>query len=62
MQRVEFRLKLVAYFYSPTHSCNMASATYDVESIFTCRRGRHFPCEIRAFRLAPFPSRSTRCP
>ena len=24
MQRVEFRLKLLAYFYSPTHSSNMA--------------------------------------
>jgi len=34
MQRVEFRLKLVAYFYSPTHSSNMVSATYDVNYIF----------------------------
>ncbi len=24
LQRVEFRLKLVAYFYNPTHSYNMA--------------------------------------
>jgi hypothetical protein len=39
-QCVEFRLKLAGYFYCPTHSSNMASATYDVNSILVVVVGR----------------------